>query len=168
MNLINIGKVITTQGSKGEVRVMPLTDFPQKILNLKRTYLVQDRKRELKAEVEKAWHHKGFIILKFKGYDTISQAQELKGYFITLSAEERIKLKKDEYYIDDVIGLEVETVGGEKLGKIIDVIRKPGNDIYVVKNGRELWIPATREVVKKVDLTNKKMVVYLLEGLRTL
>lgn len=159
---------MTTQGSKGEVRVIPLTDFPDRFLNLKRTRLVQDRKKPIIVEIEKSWRHKGFIILKFKGYDSISQAQELKGYFITLTKEERMKLKKDEYYIDEVIGLDVETVRGEKLGKIINVIRNPGNDIYVVKNGRELWIPAAREVVKRIDLENKKMVVYMLEGLKNL
>lgn len=168
MNLINIGRVVTTQGNKGEVKVIPLTDFPDRFRNLKRVYLVQATKEPVTIEIEKAWHHKGFIILKIKGYDSINQAKELKGSFISIPKEERIKLKKDEYYIDDLMGLEVENEKGKSLGKIIDVIKNPGNDIYVVKNDKELWIPATKEAVKKINLENKKMIIYMTEGLESL
>ena len=166
--LINIGKVVATQGNKGEVRVISLTDFPDRFRNLKRVYLVQEGKEPIISEIEKAWHHKGFIILKIKDYNNISQAEELKGSLVAILKEERIKLKKDEYYINDLIGLEVESDRGERLGKIIDVMRNPGNDIYVVRNDKELWIPATKEVVKKIDLENKKMVIHMMEGLESL
>jgi len=167
-SLVNIGRVITTQGSKGEVRVISLTDFPDRFQKLKKIYLVHERKQPVTTEIERTWHHKGFVILKFKGYDSISQAEELKGFFITIHKEERIKLKKDEYYIDDLIGLEVESDKGKRLGKIIDVIKNPGNDIYVVRNDKELWIPAIKEVVKKIDLENKKIVIHMVEGLESL
>ncbi len=166
--LVNIGRVVATQGNKGEVRVIPLTDFPNRFRNLKRVYLVQEGKEPITTEIDKAWPHKGFIILKIKGYDSISQAKELKNSFISIPKEERIKLKKGEYYIDDLMGLEVENEKGERLGKIIDVIRNPGNDIYVVRNDKELWIPATKEVVKRIDLENKKMIVHIMEGLEGL
>lgn len=167
-SLVNIGRVITTQGSKGEVRVISLTDFPDRFRNLKKIYLVHERKQPVTTEIERTWPHKGFIILKIKGYDSISQAEELKGFFIAIPKEERMKLKKDEYYIDEVMGLEVENEEGKRLGKIIDVVRNPGNDIYVVKNNKELWIPATKEMVKKIDLENKKMVIHMVEGLESL
>jgi 16S rRNA processing protein RimM len=66
------------------------------------------------------------------------------------------------------MGLEVENEKGEKLGKVIEVIKNPGNDIYIVKNGKELWIPAIKEVVKKIDLKNKKMIIHIIEGLESL
>jgi 16S rRNA processing protein RimM len=166
--LINIGRVVATQGNKGEVKVISLTDFPDRFRNLKRVYLVQRGKEPITVEIEKAWHHKGFIILKIKGYDSISQAEELKGTFISIPEEERIKLRKDEYYIDEIIGLEVESEEGERLGEIIDIIRNPGNDIYVIKNDRELWIPATKEVVKRIDLENRKITIHMMEGLESL
>ncbi len=164
-SLINIGKVVATQGNKGEVRVIPLTDSPDRFRNLKKVYLVQEGKQPVTVQTKSVWYHKGFIILKIKGYDSIGQAEELKGSFIAIPKEERMKLKKDEYYIDDLMGLEVEDEKGERLGKIIDVIRNPGNDIYVVRNDKELWIPATREVVKKIDLKNKRIIVHLIKGL---
>ena len=166
--LVNIGRVVATQGNKGEVRVIPLTDFPDRFQSLKKIYLIQKGKEPLTIEIEKAWHHRGFVILKIKGYDSISQAEELKDSFTAISEEERIKLKRGEYYIDDLIGLEVESEQGERLGKVVDVIKNPGNDIYVVKNGKELWIPATKEVVKKIDLKNKKMIIHMIEGLESL
>jgi len=168
MNLVNIGKVVATQGNKGEVRIVPLTDFPDRFQNIERIYLVQKEKKPVTTEIERAWHHKGFVILKFKDYDSISQAAELKGFFIAIPKEERMKLKKDEYYIDEVMGLEVENEDGKRLGKIIDVVRNPGNDVYVVKNDKELWVPAIKEVVKKIDLENKKMVIHIVEGLESL
>lgn len=167
-SLVNIGRIVTTQGNKGEVKVISLTDFPNRFRNLKRVYLVQEGKEPIITEIEKAGHHKGFIILKIKGYDSISQAEELKDSSISIPKEERIKLKKDEYYIDDLMGLEVENEKGERLGKIIDIIRNPGNDIYVVKNDKELWIPATKEVVKRIDLENKKITIHMMEGLESL
>lgn len=166
--LINIGRVVTTQGNKGEVRVIPLTDFPGRFQNLKRVYLVPEGKQPITMEIDKAWHHKGFVILKIKGYDSINQAKKLKDSFIALPKEERIKLKKGEYYIDDLIDLEVESDSGERLGKIIDVIRTPANDIYVIKNDQELWIPAIKKVVKRIDLENNKMIIHMMEGLESL
>jgi len=167
-SLINIGKVVATQGNKGEVRVIPLTDFPDRFQDLKIIYLTQKGKEPITIEIEKAWYHRGFVILKIKGYDSISQAEELKDSFTAISEEERIKLKRGEYYIDNLIGLEVENEKGEKLGKVIEVIKNPGNDIYVVNNGKELWIPAIKEVVKKIDLKNKKMIIHIIEGLESL
>ncbi len=167
-SLVNIGRVVATQGNRGEVRVISLTDFPGRFQNLKKVYLIQEGKEPITTEVERTWHHKGFIILKIKGYDSISLAKELKGSFIAIPKEERIKLKRDEYYIDDLIGLEVESDKGKRLGKIIDVIKNPGNDIYVVRNDKELWIPATKEVIKRIDLENKKMTIHMMEGLESL
>lgn len=176
--LVNIGKVVATQGNKGEVRVIPLTDFPNRFQNLKKVYLsppfndrrvlVRIEKPPVTAQIESVWHHKGFIILKIKGYDSISQAEELKSFLISIPKEKRIKLKKDEYYIDDLIGLKVESEQGDRLGRVVDVIRNPGNDIYVVRNKKELWIPAIKEVVKKIDLENKKMTIHMMEGLESL
>jgi len=167
-NLINIGKVVATQGNKGEVRIVPLTDFPGRFQNIERIYLVQKGREPITTEIERARHHKGFVILKIKDYDSISQAEELKDFFIAIPKEERMKLKKDEYYIDEVMGLEVENEEGKRLGKIIDIVRNPGNDVYVVKNDKELWVPAIKEVVKKIDLENKKIVIHMVEGLESL
>lgn len=167
-SLINIGRVVATQGNKGEVRVILLTDFPDRFQNLKRVYLVQKEKQPITIEIEGAWYHKGFVILKVKGYDSIGQAEGLKDSFVAIPKEERIKLEKGEYYIDDLIGIEVENEKGERLGKIIDVIKNPGNDIYVVRNDTELWIPAIKKVVKKIDLENKKMIIHLTKGLESI
>lgn len=198
-----IGKITSTQGNKGEVRIAPLTDFPQRFAGLSRVYLVRSFKGALsqggasngvylwdkgtrahQAEIENVRYHKRFVILKFKDCDSLSKAQEFKGLLVAIEKADRVNLPPDQYYIGDIIGLDVFNDEGKHLGKIQDTLRMPGNDVYVVRTVRgskgalppgdasngakshgELLIPAIKQVVKQVDIAKGRMTVHLLKGL---
>ncbi|OCL27053.1 16S rRNA processing protein RimM [Orenia metallireducens] len=164
--LITIGEIIRHQGNKGEVRVKPLTDFPERFELLDSVYLVKNRIKK-EVYIEDVWYHKQFIILKFEGFDGISEAIDHKGYLVQIAEEEKMELEEDNYYVDEIIGVEVYTEAGEYLGIIQEVLETGANDVYIVNNdGEELLLPAIKDVILNVDLNAQKMEVKLLPGLR--
>lgn len=116
------------------------------------------------------------MILKFAGVDSLSESEKLRDYEIMIPREEALPLGENEYYHQDLYGLEVFTVSGELLGELADIIETGANDVYVVKNNntnnkinnkirKEFLIPAIKDCVKSIDLENKKMIVEPLQGL---
>ena len=105
--------------------------------------------------------------LKLKGIDTIEQAEKFRNCYLKINRKDAIELEEDTYFLVDLIGIEVFTESGENLGNIIDVFPTGSNDVYVVKNeeGKQVLLPAIKDVIKSVDIKNKKMVVNLIEGL---
>lgn len=163
--MVAIGKIISTQGNRGEVRVLPLTDFPQRFKALSGVYLWDEKARRDGVQIENVRYHKKFVILKFKDCDSLSQAQKFKGLLVAVKKADRVKLPPDQYYIGDLIGMDVFSDEGGYLGKIQDALRMPGNDVYVVKDHEELLIPAIKQVVKQVDMAKRRMTVHLMKGL---
>lgn len=162
---INIGKVVGSQGKQGEVRVLPLTDFPERFLSMKKVRLFGGgAHREL--EVEEARHFKQFIVMKFKGIDDLNDAFSLKENFIQVIRSELVPLPADNYYIFDIIGLAVFTESGLLLGKISEVLKTGANDVYVIETGEKpILLPALKKVVKEIDIKAGRMIVELPEGL---
>lgn len=160
-----IGQIVNTQGYKGEVRVLPLTDFPERYRDLEKIFL--DLPQGLKeVEIESVRYHKQFVILKLVDCETMDQAEALKNTYIKIQPEQAVTLPEGHYFIRDIIGLEVFTLEGELLGKVQDVLQITSNDVYVVKGDKkEILIPAIKEIVKEIDLDNKKMLIDPLEGL---
>lgn len=181
-DFVTIGVITRPHGVKGEVRVLPLTDFPERFEELIRVRIVMpedDRNLSVPAgldlwklaaeglEVEKVGYFKNYVILKLQGIDDRDAAEGLKNFEIVIPRAERVRLPEDHYFISDILGMQVETVDGDNLGLVQDVITTGGTDVYVV--GEEgLMLPATKEVVKKIDLDRGVMVVELLEGLEDL
>lgn len=166
--MITIGKISRHFNREGELKCLILSDFPERFLELDRVFLEkgEDIKR---MHVESAWFQKDFVVLKFAEVDSLEKAERLKDYFIKIPASEAVELPEGHYFLHDLIGIDVYTEDEEYLGKLEDIITTGSHDIYAVFQGKkELLIPATREVVKEVDLDNKKMIVHLLEGLRDL
>lgn len=160
-----IGQVLTTQGNKGEVRVLPLTDFPERYLELK-TILLDLKEGLVEVGLERVSYHKQFVILKLAGYDSMDEAEKLRNIYIKIKPEEGVDLPEGHYFIRDIIGLEVFTLEGELLGQIEDVLQLSSNDIYVVKKGKkEILIPAIKDVVKEINIEKRKMLIDPLEGL---
>lgn len=164
--LLTIGKIVNTHGVRGEMRVKPITDKLETFDKLKEVYVVG---RDTKTyEIEGIRPHKGFMLLRLKGIETMSDAELLKNYEIKIERKDSIPLESDEYYISDLYDMEVETEEGRKLGIIRDILFTGSNDVYVIKNQetqKELLIPAIKQCIKKVDLADNKMTVHLLEGL---
>ena len=159
---ITIGRIVNTRGLKGEVKVLPMVDDLDLFESIE--YVMIDGK---KFEMEGTKYFKGNAILKLSGIDTIEEAENYKTKKIDIFEEDLPVLEEGVYYVKDLLGLTVETEEGEKLGKIIDVFKTGSNDVYTVKqaDGKEIYLPAIKEVVKKIDLKEKKVTVKLIEGL---
>ncbi|MFP4015467.1 MAG: ribosome maturation factor RimM [Halanaerobiales bacterium] len=163
--MITIGKITKHQGNKGEVRVLPLTDIPERFELLEYVYLFRDDK-SLKKEIESIRFHKKFVILKIKGIDDIGTALELKDYQVKITEDMLLPLENNQYYIDDLIGYEVLTNDGQVIGNIVDVISTGGTDVFVVTGkDREYMIPAAHEIVTEVDEEEERMWIEPIPGL---
>mgnify|MGYP000224076946 CR=1 FL=1 len=164
---ITIGKIVNTQGHKGEVRVMPLTDFPERFAGM-REVLVEREGRRRSYVIEQVYRHKKFIIIKFAGVNDMSAAAALKGAALVVARNELVDLPEDTYYIFEIVGLRVYTAEGRYLGRVSDVLQTGANDVYVVEGAgrrRPLLIPALKQVVRSIDAAGGKMIVRLPEGL---
>lgn len=163
---LRVGIISSTHGIRGEVKVFPTTDDQNRFKKLKKV-LLEDKKEELELEVEGVKFFKKFAILKFKGIDNINDVEKYKGKELYVIRKEAQKLEKDEYYIADLLGIDVVEDNGQKLGTLKDVIETGANDVYVVERekGKELLIPAIKQCILNVDVESGRMDVHLLEGL---
>ena len=164
--LITIGRVLKPHGVKGELRVAPITDHPHRFTGLGRVFLTPPRGKEKECTVRSVKYLDGKPLLSFEGYETPEKARELNGWLVQIPEEDAVPLPEGRYYWFELIGMDVESESGEKLGRITDIFETGSNDIYVMKAGkREVYLPATKEVVKRVDRKTKRMVIHVIEGL---
>ena len=163
---LEIGQIVNTNGLKGFVKVNPFTDNIRRFEELEKVY-VDNNNSIQEFEIETVRYNKNQVMIKFKEIDTIEQAEKLRNCFIKISREDAIVLPEDSYFIVDLIGLNVYTKSSEYLGKIDDVYSTKSNDIYVVKNeeGKQILLPAIKQVIENIDLIEKKIIVNLIEGL---
>lgn len=166
MEYIEIGQIVNTNGLKGVVKVNPFTDDISKFEELKYVY-IQLKSELKKVKIEQVRYNKNQVLLKLEGIDSIEEAEKYRNFYLKTEKESQEDLGEDTYYIVDLIGLDVYTDKNEYLGKIEDVFPTGSNDVYVVKDnlGKQILIPAIADVVKKVDLKNKKMIINLIPGL---
>ncbi len=164
--LMEIGQIVNTYGIKGYLKIVPYTDDITRFEKLESIYI--EVKKELKNFIiEDVKYSKNLVLLKLKGIDDINSAEMYKNCYIKIPRSQAVKLPENSYFIVDLIGLNVYTDNDEELGNIIDVFSTGANDIYVVKNelGKQVLLPAISDVIKKVDIQNKKMIVHLIDGL---
>lgn len=157
-----IGEVVSTFGHKGEVKVYPHTDFPERLASRKEVFMRLDGVEPHMLKIKKSRIHKTVVIIQFDGYNDMTDAESLRGAKLYTSKSARVPLPEDEFYIDDIIGVSVITSDGDDLGVIKEVLRSPANDVYVTDNA---MIPAVKEFVVSLDIKEKKMVVKPIEGL---
>lgn len=157
---IVIGEIVSTFGIKGEVKVRPDTDYPERFLQLRKAELLMPDDSHKTLDIENIRFHKGVALFKFAGVNDLTTAEGLRRSFLVIAASERVELPEDEYFLHDLVGLRVYTTGGRDLGDLTEVIKGPANDAYVTT---ETIIPALKSVVIKVDLAERKMVVELPE-----
>ena len=173
-SLIFLGEIVNTQGRKGEVKLisyLSLSSFVTRdgrslLESMKNVYLVNLDGARKETRILGMREHKGFIILKFAGYDTISQAEQLKKYKV---ACKRLPLVRGAYYVRDLMGMDVfakDKTGLRRLGKIVDIFGTGANDIYVIKEEtKEILFPALKKFVKEININKKRMIIDLPEGL---
>lgn len=165
-DLLQVGAITSTHGIRGEVKVFPTTDDVNRFKKLKEVVL-DTGKEQLTLQIEGVKFFKQFVILKFKGIDNINDIEKYKGKSLFVTRENAVKLKKDEYFIADMIGSTVEDEEGKVLGTLTDVMQTGANDVYIVEdeNGKELLFPAIKQCVLKVDVEEKKILVHVMPGL---
>lgn len=167
MDFYNVGKIVNTHGIRGDVRVMPTTDFVAERFAKGQDLYLQQAGEPLKLTVESARQHKGFILVKFVGYDNINDVQAFRDHELMVSGKDQQPLEDGQYYYHQIIGLSVKTVDGEELGTIKGILSPGANDVWVVQRDgkKDLLLPVIDDVVKDVDLDAGEVTVELMEGL---
>lgn len=164
---ITIGKILTTHGNKGELKVLPLTDFPERFQVGDEVFL--DRGGQLtKYQISSVRFHRQWVILGFSEIEDMSMAEELRGALIKVPVEQVHPLPEGHFYVFQLVGLPVFTQEGDFLGTLKDVLPTGSNDVYQVhhpETGQEILLPALKECVQSIDLERRRMVVKLLPGL---
>lgn len=164
-SLLEVGQVVNTYGINGFVKVVPLVDNNNQFKNFKVLY-IQEKHNTHELQIEEVKFSKNLVLLKFKGIDTIEQAEELRNFYLQAKRSD-IKLEEGAHFIVDLIGLEVYTEEGILLGNLKEVLQPGANDVYIVEDEskKEILLPAIPDVIKNVDIANNKMIVKLLKGL---
>jgi 16S rRNA processing protein RimM len=161
-----VGQIVNTFGIKGQVKVVPFTDDVERFEELNEVYI--EKKNELQLfQIEQVNYHKNMVIIKFKGINTIEEAEKYRNCYLKIDRKHAKKLPKDTYFIADLLGLPVYTDEGKLLGKVDDIYNSGSSDIYVVKDemGKQVLLPSIPEVLKEIDLENEKIIVHIIEGL---
>ena len=162
MKKINIGKVVTTHGVRGDIKVYPHTNVEDMFSKLKRVYIGEDEGKILSVK-----YAKGCPVLNIDGINTVEQAQALIGKQVFADESALPKLEQDAFYLKDIIGCTAVDEEEKEIGKITDVIFTGANDVYQVEteSGREILVPAVKEFILGVDIKNKKITLRLIEGM---
>jgi 16S rRNA processing protein RimM len=158
---VAVGRILGPWGLQGELKVEPLTDFPERFAVGCNLYL-----DGVAHSIERCRWRKGKVYIKLSSIDSASAAEALRQRFLELPEEELKPLPEDEYYQFQILGLKVRTTEGQPLGKVSQILSTGSNDVFVVHGeGGELLIPAVDDVIKGIDLNKGWMEVELVEGL---
>lgn len=163
---LRVGVISSTHGIRGEVKVYPTTDDPERFLDLDEVILDTGREHKI-LEIEGVKFFKNQVILKFKGYDNINDIEKYLKKDLLVDREHAVELGESENFIADLIDMEVVTDEGKVLGTLTDVIETGANDVYAVKTpeGKEILLPAIRDCILDVNVDEKRMTVHVMEGL---
>lgn len=162
-----VGVISSTHGIRGEVKVFPTTDDVKRFKK-KMEVILDTGEGEKLLKVESVKFFKQMVILKFHEFDSINDVERYKGKALYVTRENAVPLGEGEYYIADLIGMEVVEENGDILGVLKDVIETGANDVYEVLmgDGKTILLPAIRECILKINPEEKKMTVHVMEGLR--
>ena len=161
-----LGQIVNTFGIKGFVKIVPYTEDISRFEQLDKVFLVKNNNKT-EYEIEDVKYHKNFVLIKFKNVNTAQDAEALRNYYIQVKRETLGEPEEGTYYIPDLLGLEVYSDDGKFLGILDDIYNTGSNDIYVVKekNGKQILLPAISDVIKEINITDKKILVHLINGL---
>lgn len=163
---LQVGVIASTHGVRGEVKVFPTTDDLHRFEELSEVIL-QTRTEQITLKITGVKYFKQFAILKFKEIDNINDIEKYKGCGLFVPREQAQPLDEDEYYIADLIGMEVYADDGSRLGTLKDVMETGANDVYIVTTREygELLLPAIHDCILDVDVQAHRMTVHLMKGL---
>lgn len=166
---LRVGVITRTHGIRGEVKVYPTTDSPLRFNEIEEVMLKNGPRKE-RLRIQEVRYFKNLVILKFEGIDSMNDAELLRGGELYIDRSQGEELSENEYYIADIIGMEVVTEEGEPVGQVKDVLETGANDVYLVKREgkKDLMLPAIRDCIREVDIENNRMTVHILDGLADL
>ena len=162
-----IARIVKARGIRGEVTCAVETDFPERFASLESVTVWMPDDARLSLKVEDHWFHGDRVILKFEGYDTMTAAQGLTGGRLVIADSDVESLQDGEFFERQVVGSEVATADGLRLGRVTSVMRTGGTDVLVLagEDGREHMIPFADEICIEVDVEAKRITVNPPDGL---
>lgn len=166
-NDVIIARIVRARGIRGEVSCDLETDFPQRFASLDTVTVRKADGSRINLNVESHRFHKGRVLLKFEGYDSMDRADELAGAYLVVPRSEAMPLQDGEFYEYDLVGSEVVTVAGDRVGQVARLMRTGGTDILVVEgeDETEYLIPFADEICTEVDVSAGRVTVDPPKGL---
>ena len=165
----NVGKLVNTHGVKGEARVVSKTDFREERYKVgNKLYLfMPDSNNPIELTVKTHRIHKSFDLVTFEGYENMNDIEKMKGGILKVPEGQLTELEEDEFYYHEIIGCTVTTLAGDEIGKVREILTPGANDVWVVQSrvGKDVLIPYIEDVVKKVDVKEKIIIIDAIEGL---
>ncbi len=173
---ISIGKISKPVGLKGYVKVLSLTDFPERFKSLKSIKLLNHKENEVLINkfsnsedffIEDVIYEKEFFKILFNNYNDINSVSDLIGCFLIIDESERIKLENGRYYYDELIGMDVK-YNDSIIGKTIAIENYGGHDLFKIKlrkDNNHVLIPYVDDFIKKIDLKNKYIEIDVIDGM---
>ena len=160
---LEAGKIVTTHGIRGEVKIMPYTDVPELLCEFDRLFIGKEHREVI---IERSRVFKNTVIAKIEGISTPEEAEKLRNKILYMHRDD-LELDDDTYFIQDLIGMEVRDAdSGQVYGRLDDVMQTGANDVYVIKgDDREYLVPAIADVIVSTDLENDIMTIRPLDGL---
>lgn len=160
---IKVGKIVNTHGVKGYVKCVPLTDDLERFYELDYIYTEKDN---IKRRIKDVWSRKGTVCLSLEGIEDMNTAEAFRDTYISILEDQLRVLPEDTYYIFELEGMEVYSAEDVYLGKVTSIYQTGANDVYEIKNNNKTYlIPAVKDVVKDVNIKNKKIIINVIEGL---
>lgn len=152
-DLILVAHIVKVRGLRGEVVADLLTDFPDRFENLETLIGISGSGLKRSLQIEEQWFHGNRLVLKFAGFDSIDEAKELVDYELAVPAEDRVELPQGSFYEWELIGCRVETITGESIGAVTEIMRTGGVEILKVvdESGRDRLIPMASDIVVEIE-----------------
>ncbi|WNR46621.1 ribosome maturation factor RimM [Paenibacillus roseipurpureus] len=165
--LVTVGKVANTHGIRGEMKIVPETDFPERFDKGSSLLIVDAQNKQTPVTIKTSRLHKNLFIVQFDQFSNINDVEKFKGSLVKIEAKHQQPLEEGEYYYHEIIGCKVITDEGQELGLVTEVLTPGANDVWVVglPKGKQLLLPVIDDVILDVDVANKSIRIHLMEGL---
>lgn len=165
--LVTVGRIVNSHGIRGELKVVPETDFPERFDKGNALIIVDSQNKQTPVTVQTSRLHKNMFILQFDQFSNINDVEKFKGSLLKIEAKDQQPLEEGEYYYHEIIGCKVVTEEGQELGLVSEVLTPGANDVWVVSltKGKQLLLPVIDDVILDVDIANKTIRIHLMEGL---
>lgn len=166
-DLFRIGKIINTHGLKGELKIFRISDFDNRFKVGNILYITPEKATPIEVKIKSHRIHKGFDLVTFEEFNHINDVEKYKGSDLKIAADQLTDLAENEYYYYEIIDCEVFDMTGELIGVVKEILTPGANDVWVLKraNKKDALIPYIKDIVKKIDVKNKRIEIEPMEGL---